>query len=165
MAWMLTDHGTGMEHSFYFLSVLVKWRTWCILKQCFLGLQCGACVKYRIWFSVCVTVSIPQDTEMPRLEWALCCKEPESRARERAEGTALHLSKAPTSSVLRVFCGLCLSSSDQGMEIRKRGTGRWAGGLRRVPEVWTRVTPIILHIAQCLAVSAYWVPRLLAQAE
>lgn len=24
MAWMLTDHGTGMEHSFYFLSVLVK---------------------------------------------------------------------------------------------------------------------------------------------
>lgn len=43
--------------------------------------------------------------------------------------------KPPASSVLRVFCGLSLSSSDQGMEIRKQGIGRWAGGLRRIPEV------------------------------
>lgn len=44
---------------------------------------------------VFMSLSVSQDTEMPSLEWALCCKEPESRARERAEGMALRLSKAP----------------------------------------------------------------------
>lgn len=75
-------------------------------------------LKCLVSSGLCVAMSLDQEPGKGLKEWLCAYPKP-----------------LPPSSVLRVFCGLSLSSSDQGMEIRKQGIGRWAGGLRRIPEV------------------------------